>query len=44
MKIIAEKNHGKVFDQYGENIVLWPPVVPSIREYEKVVFENCHEK
>jgi len=44
MKIIAEKNHGKVFDQYGENIVLWPPVVPSIREYEKVIFENCHEK
>lgn len=38
MKIIAEKNHGKVFEQYGENIVLWPPVVSNIREYEKVVF------
>jgi len=44
MKIIAKKNHGKVFDQYGENIVLWPPVVPDIREYEKVVFETCREK
>ncbi len=40
MKIIAEKNHGKVFDQYGENIVLWPPVASNIREYEKVVFKN----
>lgn len=44
MKIIAEKNHGKVFEQYGENIVLWPPVVSNVREYEKVVFENCHKK
>ena len=40
MKIIAEKNHGKVFEQYGEKIVLWSPVVSNIREYEKVVFEN----
>jgi len=40
MKIIAEKNHAKVFEQYGENIVLWPPVVSNIREYEKIVFEN----
>lgn len=40
MKIIAEKNHGKVFEQYGENISLWSPVVADIREYEKVVFEN----
>ena len=40
MKIIAEKNHGKVFDQYGENIVLWPPITSNIREYEKVVFRN----
>jgi len=40
MKIIAEKNHGKIFEQYGENISLWNPVVADIREYEKVVFEN----
>lgn len=40
MKIIAEKNHGKVFEQYGENISLWSPVVADIREYEKIVFEN----
>jgi hypothetical protein len=40
MKIIAEKNHGKVFEQYGDNITLWEPVIPDIREYEKIVFEN----
>lgn len=40
MKIIAEKNHGKVFEQYGENISLWNPVIESIREYEKMVFKH----
>jgi hypothetical protein len=40
MKSIAEKNHGKVFEQYGENISIWSPVAKSIDEYEKIVFEN----
>ena len=40
MKIIAEKNHGKVFEQYGDNVSLWSPVVAGIREYENIVFEN----
>lgn len=38
MKIIAQKNHGKIFEQYGENIEIWEPVVSHINEYEKVVF------
>lgn len=38
MKIIAEKNHGKIFEQYGENISLWSPIVDAVREYEDVVF------
>jgi hypothetical protein len=38
MRISAEKNHGKVFDQSGEKVTLWPPVIPAIREYEKLVF------
>lgn len=38
MKIIAEKNHGKIFDQYGEYIEIWKPVVSHIDEYEEVVF------
>ena len=38
MKIIAEKNHGKIFEQYGENISLWSPVTDAVREYENVVF------
>ena len=40
MKIIAEKNHGKVFEQYGEKITLWDPVIEGIREYENFVFEK----
>ncbi len=40
MKIIAEKNHGKIFEHYGDNIHIWEPVASDIREYEKVVFEN----
>lgn len=39
MKIIAEKNHGKVFEQCGDAITLWKPVLSSIREYEKNVFK-----
>jgi len=40
MRISAEKNHGKVFDQNGEKVTLWPPVVSAIREYEKLVFAD----
>ena len=40
MKIIAEKNHGKIFEQYGEYIEIWKPVASHIHEYEKVVFEG----
>jgi len=38
MKIVAEKNHGKVFEQYGENISLWSPIIQGVGEYEAVVF------
>ena len=34
MKIISEKNHGKIFEQSGEVVTLWPPIIPFIREYE----------
>ena len=40
MRISAEKNHGKVFDQNGDKLTLWPPVVSAIREYEKLVFAD----
>jgi len=40
MRISAERNHGKVFDQNGEKLTLWPPVVSAIREYEKLVFAD----
>lgn len=40
MKIIAERNHGKVFDQHGDRITIWDPVAADVREYEKFVFED----
>lgn len=40
MKVIAEKNHGKIFDQYGDKVILWEPIIPYIREYEELVFHR----
>jgi hypothetical protein len=40
MKIIAEKNHGKIFEQNGDIVCLWEPIIESIREYEKIIFSN----
>jgi hypothetical protein len=37
MKLIADKNHGKIFEQYGDEVTLWKPIIPSVREYEKIV-------
>jgi len=38
MKISAKKNHGKIFEQYGEYIEIWKPVLPYVCEYEEIVF------
>ena len=40
MRTISDRNHGKVFDQYGDRITIWPPVVSVVRKYEKEVFEK----
>ena len=40
MKMIAEKNHGKIFEQHGEIVTLWSPVTGAVREYEEIVFEH----
>jgi hypothetical protein len=40
MKNIAEKNHGKIFEQNGDNIEIWKPVSKFVSEYEKVVFQE----
>ena len=40
MKIIAPNNHGKVFEQYGNNISIWDPVVGAVKEYENIVIES----
>jgi uncharacterized membrane protein YvbJ len=36
MKIIADRNHGKIFDQFGDKITLWKPVISYVREYQKI--------
>jgi hypothetical protein len=38
MKIIAERNHGKIFDQHGEQVTIWEPIAADVREYERIVF------
>ncbi|WOV92120.1 MAG: hypothetical protein R1F54_05740 [Candidatus Zeuxoniibacter abyssi] len=40
MKIIAENNHGKIFDQNGDCIEIWKPVYLLVSEYEKKVFKR----
>ena len=37
MKIIAERNHGKVFETYGGRVTIWPPVEAHVREFEKEI-------
>lgn len=34
MKIIAEKNHGKIFEQDGSAVKIWEHVLPYVKEYE----------
>lgn len=40
MKIIAERNHGKIFEQYGDTITLWKPIIPAVRKFEKSIFQD----
>lgn len=39
MKNIAERNHGKVFDQVGFEISIWPRVADAVSEYGKKVLK-----
>lgn len=38
MKSIADKNHGKVFQQTGEFIEIWQPVSKAVKAYESIIF------
>lgn len=38
MKIIAERNHGKVFETDGDRVSIWPPVTTAVREFERQTF------
>ncbi len=39
MKIVSDKNHGKIFHQEGARVSIWKPVVQAVKEYEEIVFE-----
>ena len=38
MKIIADRNHGKIFNQSGEIITIWSPIETIVNEFERAVF------
>ncbi len=40
MKVIADRNHGKVFDIDGQFVNIWGPIKAAIDEYESVVFRS----
>lgn len=39
MKIVAERNHGKIFHQQADVISIWPPIAAYVREYERAISE-----
>lgn len=43
MKIIAPKNHAKVFEIVNGAVNIWNPVLRNIKDYEKKVIENNHD-
>ncbi len=43
MKIIAERNHGKVFEVQEGRIIIWPPAEPYVRQFEREVFPGSPE-
>jgi len=40
MKIIAEKNHGKVFEQNGEIVSIWSPVLSHVKKFEEATLSK----
>lgn len=40
MKVVADRNHGKVFDADGYYVTIWEPVRSAVEEYERIVFSS----
>ncbi len=38
MKIISEKNHGKIFELYGDKVSIWKPVLNAVNAFEHEIF------
>lgn len=43
MKIIAERNHGKIFEIESGIVTIWPPVADAVDEYARKVFGKHYE-
>lgn len=42
MKVIADRNHGKIFDADGRYVTIWEPVRSAVHEYERAVFQSAY--
>ena len=36
MRMIGEKNHGEVFEEYGESVSIWESALLLVLEYENL--------
>lgn len=41
MKVIADRNHGKVFESDGRYVTIWEPIKSAVDNYERVVFQSA---
>jgi hypothetical protein len=40
MKIIADSNHGKIFDVDGNYVKIWEPIKLAVNNYENIIFNG----
>lgn len=40
MKIIGDRNHGKIFDVDGNYVKIWEPIKLAVNNYENVIFND----
>lgn len=40
MKLIADRNHGKIFDVVDDAVSIWPPVDTYVKTYAKSIRQN----
>jgi hypothetical protein len=40
MKIIGDRNHGKIFDVDGNYVKIWEPIKLAVNNYENIIFNE----